>query len=123
MPNWCENELTVHGQEADVAQFKEKAIGKSPWGGAEEIVLNFHSLMPIPAEVIAAGYHRRGYFWELENWGCKWGASDAELANEWEGYLVYRFLTPWSPPIAFLEKLARQWPALTFLIDYEETCS
>src|ERR1039457_6733289 len=85
MPNWCENELTVDGPETDVARFKEKAIGKSPWGDAEESFFNFHSLVPIPAEVIADGYCGSGYFWELDNWGCKWGASDAELTKEREG--------------------------------------
>jgi hypothetical protein len=123
MPNWCNNKLAVYGPEADVSRFKEKAVGHSPWLKVEEQkenVLNFHSLVPIPAEVVEAGYDKAGYDWERNNWDCKWGAYSAELADEWEGHLTYLFDTAWSPPLAFLEKLAPQWPTLTFLLDYEE---
>lgn len=40
--------------------------------------------------------------------------------DEWEGHLTYTFDTPWSPPIAFLQRLGPQWPELSFLIEYEE---
>jgi hypothetical protein len=123
MPNWCNNRLTVSGPEADVTRFKEKAVGSSAWGKVEEreqSVLNFHSLAPVPAEVLAAGYNAAGYDWERANWGCKWGACHAELVDEWEGYLEYAFDTAWAPPIEFLVRLAPQWPSLTFVIGYEE---
>jgi len=120
MPNWCNNKLAVYGPEADVKRFKEKAIGHSPWHTDDKPnVLNLHSLVPIPQPVIAAGYEEAGYDWERANWGCKWGACHAELADEWEGHLTYLFDTAWSPPMEFLAKLAPQWP-LIFLLDYEE---
>ena len=65
MPNWCANKLTITGPEAEVQAFKEKAVGHSPWSKPEELVnvepnvLNFHSLVPVPDEVLAAGYERR----------------------------------------------------------------
>jgi len=123
MPNWCNNNLRVFGPEADVQRFKEQATGQSPWhkeDGTDQNILNFHNLVPIPPEVIAAGYDPAGFEWERNNWGCKWGACSASLADEWEGTLIYAFETAWSPPVPFLEKLAPQWPALTFLLDYEE---
>ncbi len=104
-------------------RFKQKAVGCAPWGQEGERaqnVLNFHSLVPIPTEVIEAGYDPAGYDWERNHWGCKWGACSAELADEWEGHLIYLFDTAWSPPIAFLEKLGPQWPTLKFVLDYEE---
>ena len=107
MPNWCNNKLAVYGPEADVIRFKEKAVSHSPWLKVEEQkenVLNFHSLVPIPPEVLEAGYEKAGYDWERNNWGCKWGACSAELADEWEGHLTYLFDTAWSPPIAILRK-------------------
>jgi hypothetical protein len=123
MPNWCSNQLRVFGPDEDVARFKEQAAGYSPWGHVkdqEHNVLNFHSLVPIPPEILAAGYTDAGYNWEREHWGCKWGACESHLADEWEGHLHYAFDTAWSPPIPFLEKLAPQWPTLKFLLDYEE---
>jgi hypothetical protein len=122
MPNWCNNKLVVYGPEEDVKRFKGKAIGNSPWQmeEVEKNVLNFHSLVPIPTEVIEAGYDPAGFEWERNHWGCKWGACSAELADEWEGHLIYLFDTAWSPPVAFLQKLGPEWPTLTFLLDYEE---
>ena len=32
----------------------------------------------------------------------------------------YEFYTAWSPPIEFLKKVAVQWPALQFVLAYEE---
>jgi len=122
MPNWCSNTLRVTGPGADVLRFKLQAVGLSPWDGAgEENILNFHSLVPAPPKVLAAGYDQTGYHWERANWGCKWGACQAQLVDEWEGMLIYSFDTAWSPPVPFLEKLAPKWPTLTFLLDYEET--
>ena len=123
MPNWCSNQLRVFGPDEDVARFKEQAAGCSPWEHVkdqEHNVLNFHSLVPIPPEILAAGYNDAGYNWEREQWGCKWGACASHLMDEWEGHLHYAFETAWAPPVPFLEKLAPQWPTLKFLLDYEE---
>jgi len=123
MPNWCNNNLRIFGPEADVERFKQTAVGHSPWhpeDGTDKNILNFHSLVPIPPEVIAAGYEQAGFNWERVNWGCKWGACSASLVDEWAGTLIYNFDTAWSPPIPFLEKLGPQWSTLTFILDYEE---
>jgi hypothetical protein len=123
MPNWCSNTLRVIGPVEDMLKFKEQATGHSPWDNTEEReqnILNFHNLVPVPPEVLSAGYEQAGYEWELKNWGCKWGACSATLVDEWEGHLEYAFETAWSPPIPFLSKLALEWPTLTFLLDYEE---
>lgn len=123
MPNWCNNKLAIYGLEEEVKRFRDQAIGYSPWTHIreqKENALNFHSLVPVPSEVLAAGYEPAGYEWELRNWGCKWGPGSAELADEWEGHLTYTFDTAWSPPVPFLSKLAPQWPTLMFLLEYEE---
>lgn len=124
MPNWCNNKLAVYGPDEDVRRFQSQAVGSCPWTERDEvpepIVLNFHSLVPIPPDVLAAGYEEAGYDWERENWGCKWGACHAELVDEWDGHLIYTFDTAWSPPIAFLKHLGLHWRGLTFVIEYEE---
>jgi hypothetical protein len=122
MPNWCLNKLTIMGPEADVQAFKAKAVGHSPWDEPEgdPDVLNFHSLVPVPEEVLKAGYESAGYNWEKENWGCKWGPSDPEILDEREGHVEYEFYTAWSPPEQFLQTVAVQYPKLQFVLEYEE---
>jgi hypothetical protein len=106
--------------------FKEKALGHSPWSRPEELVnvepsvLNFHSLLPVPDEVLAAGYEKACYDWEKKNWGCIWGTTEATILDEWEGLVMYEFNTAWSPPLEFLEALAKKWPNLVFVLEYEE---
>ncbi len=78
----------------------------------------FHSLVPVPQKIIEAG-DQTGRDWEQENWGCKSGACNSELWDDWEYFLTYSFDTE-SLPVKFFEKLGPQWPALIFLFDYEE---
>ena len=124
MPNWCNNKLAVYGPAADVTRFKAQAVGHCPWTEKDEepeaTVLNFHSLVPIPEAVLAAGYDPAGYHWERDHWGCKWGACHAELVDEGEGQLLYTFDTAWAPPIEFLKQLGPRWQSLVFLIEYRE---
>ena len=122
MPNWCYNKLTITGPEADVQAFKARAVGHSPWKEREEDpdALNFHSLVPVPDEVLQAGYEAAGLDWERENWGCKWGADEPQILDEGGNRIIYEFCTAWSPPIEFLQKVAVQWPALVFVLVYEE---
>jgi hypothetical protein len=42
------------------------------------------------------------------------------IADEWETSLIYAFETAWSPPIPFLDRVAKQWVNLTFVLEYEE---
>jgi len=126
MPNWCLNKLTVRGPEDDVANFRKKAVGHSPWPrhregeGPEPNLLNFHNLVPIPPEVLMAGYDSAGADWERENWGSTHGAFETAIIDDWEDALAYDFQTAWSPPIEFLVRAAKQWPSLTFILHYQE---
>jgi hypothetical protein len=122
MPNWCHNKLTITGPEADVRSFKDKAVGQSPWEESEEEpnVLNFHSLVPVPVEVLKAGYESAGYDWERANWGCKWGADGTKLLNEGGTCVIYEFYTAWSPPVELLQTVAVHYPKLQFILQYEE---
>jgi hypothetical protein len=123
MPNWCSNKLTITGPQADVQSFKEKAAGRCPWSKPEETeveVLNFHSLVPVPEEVLKAGYEVAGYDWERANWGCKWGADETTILDEGGNCITYEFYTAWSPPIEFLQTVAVQYQQLQFILEYEE---
>ncbi len=124
MPNWCFNHLRVTGPAADVTRFQNQAVGFSPWPtpSAEPAaeVFNFHSLLPIPADVLATGNRAAGHHWQRQHWGCRGGAEDAVLLDEWDGGVIYEFATAWNPPLAFLEQVSRRWPALLCVLEYEE---
>ena len=111
MPNWCQNELQIFGPSEDLQRFKTAAVGGNTWPTAEPSdkeqpsVLSFHSLDPIPAEVLAADYNQVGHPWELAHWGCRWGSGDAVLVDESDDWLLYHFDTPWSQPVPFLKRL------------------
>ena len=67
MPNWCQNELQVFGPSEDLQRFKAAAVGCNTWPTADRAdieqpsVLSFHTLGPIPAEVLAADYDQVGH--------------------------------------------------------------
>ena len=124
MPNLCFNWLTVSGPAEEVVRFQQQAVGFWPWGppesGEAPNVLNFHSLVPIPPEVLAAGYKAAGQTWEFEHWSCHVGARHAAVVDQWEGGLVYQFLTDWTPAVRFVEEVSRAWVALVFVLSYQE---
>src|SRR4051794_27099727 len=122
MPNWCSNQLTITGPEEDVLAFKEKAAGHSPWPEAPQELnrLNFHSLVPVPEEILGQGYREAGCDWELKNWGCKWGSCNTWIVDEDPGSIIYEFDTAWSPPLQFIATVAKQRPTLTFTLAYDE---
>ena len=124
MPNWCANRLRISGPTEDLVRFQKEAVGFSPWHPSEPAdepaALNFHSLVPIPPDVLAAGYGTSGCDWEWQYWGCKWGAVHVTMVDEWEGGALYEFDTAWSPPLPFLKLVSKAWPTLVFVMDYEE---
>lgn len=123
MPDWCNNFLDVQGEVEEVQRFREKAIGHDPRDPVptdkEPCLLNFHSLVPIPDEVLRQEYHLAGIQWECQNWGCKWGACEVILVNNSGNALYYAFETPWGPPLALLKQLGVMWPGLKFLLEYD----
>jgi len=97
---------------------------------------SFHALYPVPeeirmlpysegaakkvCEIIKKEYPGCGYDWEVANWGVKWGENSVSIDNEYPGYIRYSFITPWSPPISLLEKIAADWSMLKFKLNYSE---
>ena len=124
MPNWCENRLRISGPEADLKKFQQQAIGHAPWMSAAEqqasqpSQLNFHSLLPVPAEVLNLGTGLED--WQVKHWGTKWEAAEVLLLDASATGLSYQFDTAWSPPIALFKAIGPQWPTLTFRLNYEE---
>lgn len=126
MPNWCSNELTITGLSARLEEFRQQAVGLRPKYKEREVeektnILQFNNFVPVPQELLDAGYDKGGYEWELEHWGVKWGACDVSIedaANE--NVLQYLFNTPWKDPDKWLTKVAEDFPGLVFYLKYDE---
>ena len=54
--------------------------------------------------------HLTWYDWSIENWGCKWNASQTWKAGD----DTVSFQTPWEPPLKVLETLAQKYPDKEF---------
>jgi hypothetical protein len=145
MPNWCENKLTVTGPGLD--EFVARARGvPHAWGAdpGEPSALCFHALYPVPPEVLAVGFdggaglsppdfctrladlddypegvRLDGYHWQCLHWGTKWDVDGVEVEVA-GGRACYRFDTAWSPPVKLFNRVARDFPALTFRLEFFE---
>ena len=53
--------------------------------------------------------------------GLQMGACETQVIDDSTGFIIYSFATAWSPPIKFIEHVAREWPTLSFILDYDET--
>lgn len=132
MPNWCTNELTITGDPKQIAKFRKLAEQKNKDG--EKQALSLGNFYPEPdytkTEVLPTFPDISGtkpvdpsqawWDWRVQNWGTKWELNEVELIDESEDYLLYRFDTAWSPPVKWLEKVAKDYPELDFRLKYEE---
>jgi hypothetical protein len=128
MPNWCQNELRVSGSAGDCAEFRALARGIPPRYADDptppvgpRLPLSLNALVPVPAEVLAAGYYAAGYAWQCTHWGTKWELDHDLLVEELPGAgLVYAFETAWSPPEPWLVQVADAFPWLRLELTYFE---
>jgi len=148
MPNWVFNYLTVEGNPELVNELKKQvsepyimpveSVGDLAFKVEDTPVESDFSFWNVIRPLDMVNYPKQPwsddeartpnpnswYNWNVKNWGTKWDASDAELiSDEPNGenhVLVYRFDTPWSPPIPVIEKLSEQYPRLLLTLSYEE---
>jgi hypothetical protein len=134
MPNHVKIKLTIKGPDEDVKRFVTQARGRPPATGdapghinanrddLPEMPLNFHSVVPLPAEYGKVPYSSlgkpNGCDMECETWGAKWGAYDQEEPVVEEGCASYSFTCAWGHPDKWLRKAAASWPALKFFMSY-----
>ena len=145
MANWCWNNLKIQGHKVYLDEFKEKFKGKGTnWPPAQHMLDRaedpetyikehnkryneiephycFDSLYPVPKNIIEEGYSNSGYNWCITNWGTKWDlSSDTSIDEDTDSILDISFDTAWSPPVAWLEKVAKDYPQLKFELKFEE---
>jgi len=110
----------------------------------ETSLLSFHSLLPIPKEVLFSPYDshvfekmakkypewfskypdlKSGYEWENSAWGVKWGATGIERDGLWKDrdlwVVKYHFSTAWNPPTLF-QSVSEDFPDLLFSLEWKE---
>ena len=107
MPNWCENTLTITGNEEQKKDFFSKVIKVIN----NEQVFDLSALFPYPE-----GLEQNWYDWEINNWGTKWG--NCEIFSFEEDCV--KFDSAWSPPIKWIENISNQYPELDFRLSYIE---
>lgn len=107
MPNWCNNTITLKGNEGDIEKFFEELPSKHC---AAEEEFSFNAYLPIPEGM------ENSYDWCMDHWGVKWDTSDACIVD---GKWIH-FNTAWGPPLLFVKELSALYPGLEFTIDYEE---
>ena len=121
MPNWCSNTLHISGDDDKVKSFFNNGIQNGLWK------MSLYFPMPKELEETTApskennedlikrfGYDN-WYDWRCANYGTKW---DADSENYGDDHVYFE--TAWSPPLPWLEKVAKDYPELTFRLDYSE---
>lgn len=107
MPNWCYNELEVHGETSELQRFVDatKTTYKDEETGETKEVIGLNHLFPCPKELsdTVSGWlgdgeeqkkleeqqkrniekygHQDWYSWCNANWGTKWGACDFDWTS------------------------------------------
>jgi hypothetical protein len=75
------------------------------------------------ADLIAKYGVDNWYDWHCNNWGTKWDVDVQDNgydSSEDEEYINLSFDSAWSPPTEWLKKVAKDYPSLEFLLEYEE---
>lgn len=64
--------------------------------------------------------HQDWYSWSIANWGTKWNAYDVGDWKMGRNTAELYFETAWSPPLPVIQKLAENFPTLTFKLSYAD---
>ncbi len=111
MPNWCSNDITITGEEAQLAQLAELLKADT------ETVME--RLIPTPPELLAEDAGVAWYQWRADNWGTKWDMSEV-IASFEPDMIELNYETAWAPNLAFWETISARFPALDMTHYYRE---
>lgn len=121
MPNWCSNELTIKGSPKEIAKLIKKVeITKSEATDNHlESIFSCHRIIPRPINKQDDWYE-----WNVANWGTKWDLIDVTLRGDVDSKeITYYFESAWSPIVAVVEALAKEFKKLSFTYTFYETGS
>lgn len=122
MPNHVTNILSIHGNEVEVRQVLI-AIQNDKYGIGS---IDFNKIIPMPEDIFRgnidlkekAKYRDKNWYdWSLVHWQTKWNAYGFDETfcgeNFYRGNEI-KFQTAWSAPHSVIEKLAQQFPKMSF---------
>ena len=133
MPNWCYNHLEVTGDEKQLQEFVEKSMNAH-----KETEFSFEGTHPMPEDLnITKGTRPQDekeqamlnkakygytdwYDWRCDEWGTKWDACESHINYNDIDYFAVSFESAWSPPIAWIDNIMKDFPDLCFTLEYEE---
>ena len=141
MPNWCNNRITVYGndQTEKIKEVEKIFESKTP----------FNDIFPMPdwkntpnengelpkleqmknpdGSILWETYNwpdgtndDRWYNWCVENWDTKWEPDMHDIDYEDSEILRLTFNTAWSPPEGVMRKLREKFPDVSFSCFYDE---
>ena len=142
MPNWCSNILKVKGNYQEVKKFfiENKSDDYDPHSNIDNLdydisCLKLSKSVPMPKDVYKGnlGLNERNkygnnnwYDWSIQNWGTKWDVADCYISNHQNIFkteykeLKYNFLSAWSPPIQWFNKIISKYKNIDFEFEYIE---
>lgn len=124
MPNYCNNTLTIWGNQKQLLNFFMKNENIE-----DKQELDFAKSVPRPKNCYMGDlgpeereeYGRNNWYdTQIRIWGTKWNCSDVSMTRD-ENTLTYTFLTAWSPPKEWLITTAEIFDELIFELKYEES--
>lgn len=119
MPDWCENNLQIKGNQSDIDKFFEDTFGTLQKAidliEKEECEFPFESILPFPDDI----YGKELIQWCVNNWGCKLGNRMIEISKQ-SNKVNITILTAWSSPMVFFKTIRKKYPKLTFQMDFSE---
>jgi hypothetical protein len=137
MPNWCNQQLTIKGDKAELNRF---VLDTTTTDDAGDFFVSFNHLIPCPTEltetmsgcygndekqkelekrqaenVLKYGF-KDWYDWANFVWGTKWGAGDIyqTIKTPNDETLYYSFQSAWSPASGLIRGISMLYPTLTF---------
>ena len=118
MPNYCDNYLTIEGNENTIKTIMELVR-------SEDNAFDFNKIIPMPDNIYQGNVGQKErelygennwYDWSCKNWGTKWNSVDAEAYDN-----DFVFQTAWSPADPVIAALAKMFPAVRFTYTFSET--
>jgi hypothetical protein len=104
MPNWCNNNIRIYGDEGTIRTLT--AVLK----GLKQEDKVFESLIGLPTYQTAAQYDENWYNTNVNWFGTKWDISYDQYSFEYiKDEISFSCETAWSPPIPFMENLCKMY--------------
>jgi len=104
MPNWCNNNITISGDESAIRTITAVLKGLTPQDDV------FKSLVGLPTHLTNEQYGKEWYDTNISWFGTKWDISYEESAfNFTKDEISFSCETAWSPPIQFIQNLCEMY--------------